>query len=227
MTQTRKRVRRGPGRPARSENRDTRGDILTAAAKLFAVTGFDATSLRQIAGEATVDLATVKYHFPKNAALYDAAYRLGHARFIDEFSPLMVAISDADSREGLNGALRQVARACADFVQTERNFVRLTLFRMLEGVNRADPSSTTLIQSDFIELLTSGVDRAVTEKLARRFDVSALLSFAVVGLPMWVVATEVQPHQVGIRNTEAPEWNERIEQFVGDLLTSMVLHRAS
>lgn len=229
MTQVRKRVRRGPGRPARSENRDTRGDILAAAEELFAVTGFEATSLRQIAGKAMVDLATVKYHFSEKSELYDQAYSLGHARFMERFAPLISAVADAEKREEIDEALRQIATACAHFIQSERSFVRLTLYRMLESDNGEQPTAS-LLQSSFLKQLTAGFDRAVASKLVRKFDASALLTFAVVGIPMWVVATEAPPQQAdvanGAANGAANAQSQRVERFVGDLLSSMVLHRA-
>lgn len=225
MTQARKPARRGPGRPAQSENRDTRGDILKAAEKLFAITGYEATSLRQIAGEASVDLATVKYHFPEKAALYDETYRLGHARFVERFSPLMVAIAAASTRDSLNEALRTIATSCAKFITEERSFVRLMLYRVLEGAH--DPLSVaTQLQTDLVELLSSGVDRAASLNLARRIDVPALVTFIVVGVPMWVISAEVRPQLLGIEDTSTPEWSARVEQFIGDMLTRTILAEA-
>ena len=51
---------------------DTKTRILDAAEKLFGQEGFDATSLREITGEADVNLAAVNYHFQSKDALIDA-----------------------------------------------------------------------------------------------------------------------------------------------------------
>src|ERR1700693_5176052 len=51
---------------------DTKTRILNAAEKLFGMSGFDATSLRDITAEAQVNLAAVNYHFQSKDSLIDA-----------------------------------------------------------------------------------------------------------------------------------------------------------
>src|ERR1700675_4146146 len=51
---------------------DTKTKILNAAEKLFALNGFDATSLRDITAQAQVNLAAVNYHFQSKDSLGDA-----------------------------------------------------------------------------------------------------------------------------------------------------------
>ncbi len=53
---------------------DTKDLILDAAEHLFAVHGFDRTSLRQITTEAKVNLAAVNYHFQSKEALLHAVF---------------------------------------------------------------------------------------------------------------------------------------------------------
>ncbi len=60
---------RGP----RPQGSDARGDILAAARRAFADTGYDAVSLRGIAREAGVDPALVHHYFEGKAALFFAA----------------------------------------------------------------------------------------------------------------------------------------------------------
>jgi AcrR family transcriptional regulator len=59
--------------------RETKERILDAAEKLFALYGYDATSLRTITREAGVNLAAVNYHFSSKEALLRALFarRLG------------------------------------------------------------------------------------------------------------------------------------------------------
>src|SRR5215475_7182897 len=52
----------------------TKDRILDAAEKLFAMNGFEATSLRQITAEAGVNLAAVNYHFQSKEALLGAVF---------------------------------------------------------------------------------------------------------------------------------------------------------
>src|SRR5258708_1763757 len=50
----------------------TKTRILDAAEKLFGMSGFEATSLRDITTEAQVNLAAVNYHFQSKESLIDA-----------------------------------------------------------------------------------------------------------------------------------------------------------
>ena len=58
-----------PGAAARSEG-DARGRLLAAGLRLFAERGFKATSVRELAREADVNVAAISYHFGDKAALY-------------------------------------------------------------------------------------------------------------------------------------------------------------
>jgi AcrR family transcriptional regulator len=67
-------VRRRPGR--RPGAADTRGEILTAARKIFAEKGFDKATIRGIAREAAVDPALVHHYFDSKDGVFVAAMRL-------------------------------------------------------------------------------------------------------------------------------------------------------
>jgi AcrR family transcriptional regulator len=60
----------------RPGNADTRGEIIEAAKRVFAVQGYDGTSLRAVAREAGVDPALVHHYFDGKASLFVAAMAL-------------------------------------------------------------------------------------------------------------------------------------------------------
>jgi len=60
---------------AEVRNTDTRERILDAAERLFMAYGYDGTSMRQITGEAAVNLAAVNYHFGSKEALIQEVFR--------------------------------------------------------------------------------------------------------------------------------------------------------
>ncbi len=60
---------------AEVRNADTRERILDAAERLFMAYGYDGTSMRQITGEAAVNLAAVNYHFGSKEALIREVFR--------------------------------------------------------------------------------------------------------------------------------------------------------
>lgn len=60
---------------AEIRNIDTRERILDAAERLFMAHGYDGTSMRQITGEAGVNLAAVNYHFGAKESLMQEVFR--------------------------------------------------------------------------------------------------------------------------------------------------------
>jgi len=60
---------------AEIRNIDTRERILDAAERLFMAYGYDGTSMRQITGEAGVNLAAVNYHFGAKETLMQEVFR--------------------------------------------------------------------------------------------------------------------------------------------------------
>jgi len=71
----------------------TRADLLAAARKVFALKGFDGTSIRTITREAGTNLGAVTYHFGSKRALYGAVLEAG-------LRPLAVRVSDAVTSSG-------------------------------------------------------------------------------------------------------------------------------
>ena len=61
--------RRGRGRPKNTDS-DTSAAISRAALQRFAAQGFEATSLREIAGDAAVDVALISYRFGGKQGLW-------------------------------------------------------------------------------------------------------------------------------------------------------------
>ncbi len=58
-----------------ARNNDTRERILDAAERLFMAHGYEGTSMRQITGEAGVNLAAVNYHFGSKETLIQEVFR--------------------------------------------------------------------------------------------------------------------------------------------------------
>ena len=74
-------------RPRKSEERDTRQDILNAALDLFAENGFFGTSMREIARRVGVRESALYHHFPSKEAILEAlaqAHGPGQARHLAE-----------------------------------------------------------------------------------------------------------------------------------------------
>ena len=87
-----------------NERLDTKAKILNAAEKLFAVKGFETTSLRDITAEAQVNLAAVNYHFQSKDALVDAVI----ARRVEPVNEKRLALLDA---AGANATVEEILTA--------------------------------------------------------------------------------------------------------------------
>ena len=88
---------RRPGRPPGAGN--SRDRVLAAARRVFTEKGYDAASLRQIAGDAGVDQGMVRHYFTDKAGLFRAAMQVP----IDPLAALPGLL--AGSRDGLGERL--------------------------------------------------------------------------------------------------------------------------
>ncbi|MGE0483140.1 MAG: TetR/AcrR family transcriptional regulator [Gammaproteobacteria bacterium] len=79
----------------------TRERILDAAERLFARSGYDGVSLRQITREAGVELALANYHFGPKAELYRAVVRRRSAELNAERMALLEALPGGAPIEAL------------------------------------------------------------------------------------------------------------------------------
>ncbi len=59
----------------KAQGEETRATLIAVGAKLFALHGFHGVSMRKLASESEVNLATVGYHFGGKAGLYEAILR--------------------------------------------------------------------------------------------------------------------------------------------------------
>ncbi len=132
--------RRRPGRPRRSESRDTREVVLTAATALFAARGFDAVGLRQVAAAAGVDVATVSHHTGTKAQLYDACFARVFVAERDALQAATRAAHDAldTGPAAARGALHDLVDVFVDFLQEHPQTTALWLRRWLEPHRHAD-----------------------------------------------------------------------------------------
>jgi AcrR family transcriptional regulator len=81
------------------QNMSTKNKILDAAEKLFAIQGFNGTSLREITSQAEVNLAAVNYHFGSKKELIKSVM----SRYMNELSPrLESALVEICEQDELN-----------------------------------------------------------------------------------------------------------------------------
>lgn len=142
----------GPGRP---KDLGKRAAILDAAKRLFTHTGFDGTSMDQIAAEAGVSKLTVYSHFGDKESLFSAAIRAK----CEEQMPSTLFLS------GLEGSLREqltaIARAFLSLITSEE---AIAMHRMMMAPGTGDSNVREL----FWQAGPQAVKDALTEFLRAR-----------------------------------------------------------
>ncbi len=163
---------RRPGAP------DTRAEILASARALFATRGFAGTTIRAVAGEASVDPALVHHYFGSKDDLFVAALEL----------PVDPRVALAPVLEGgAEGAGERLLRVFLSVWDDESS--RLPLLGLVRGV----------VDSEGRRLLRDGLLGVVLGPLAPRLGLDrpdervALVASQMIGLVMLRYVLEVEP----------------------------------
>jgi TetR/AcrR family transcriptional regulator len=106
MTQTMQPTQRGRGRPRKSED-PKQDEILRAARREFAQSGYEGTNLRRIAADAGVDVALIAHHFGSKLDLWKAVVDSLATRLLVETAETLAASNDADVAGRIRRALRR------------------------------------------------------------------------------------------------------------------------
>lgn len=140
---------------------DTRERILDAAERLFMEYGYEGTSMRQITGEATVNLAAVNYHFGSKESLMQEVFRrrldwlneerlrvldeleaeagdkpLKPSQIVDAFFGTLLRMGEDDRRGGMN-FLRLLGRTMTDPSEFIRAFMAHEYSEIMDRFKKA------------------------------------------------------------------------------------------
>ncbi len=196
----------------RANGQATQVRVIEAATNMFATSGYEATSLRQIAAAAAIDIATLKYHFADKQALFGEIYRIGHHEFLGVISPFLNELEAVQSREALSVLVDDFVVAMHDFIESSLPFVRMTLFRMLEGsedVIVLEEELQVLAISQIDSKFRSLIDRGLVED----FDTRAFVVFLVASFSTWHITGRVKPHWLEKPGLDTKSGRARSEAF--------------
>jgi len=157
-----------------SEKADTKSRIVDAAEKLFGMNGFEATSLRDITTEASVNLAAINYHFQSKDSLIDAIV----ARRVEPVNKRRMELLDA---AGPNPSLEEILVAfMAPVMQVKTDAMVPLMGRILSNpdlfVDRVFLKHLAPVSQRFSEALSKALpDLAPSEVLWRlHFSVAVM-----------------------------------------------------
>lgn len=123
--------KKAPGRP-RLNKEVAKGELLRSATKLFSTKGFEETSLREIASDADVNMALIKYHFGSKMDLWKAV--------ILKLSEEVLEFNDFDLEEVRNYSdMRQMLGELFDrMVDMTFEHPEFSLFVMNESIQKGE-----------------------------------------------------------------------------------------
>ena len=148
--------RRGRGRPSDTQT-DTSAAIAQAALHRFAARGFEATSLREIAGDAGVDVALISYRFGGKLGLWK---EIVSAAGVDLRAALEQALGDSDPGNARQ-QLDHSARAFLAYLLARPEIPRLLLRDITIDSDRSQWLLETLslpLHRHFIDLAQAAAD---------------------------------------------------------------------
>jgi AcrR family transcriptional regulator len=212
-------ARAAPARRARADGRETRARVLDAAAEVFARDGFEGASLRRIAETAGIDIATLKYHVRDKPALFAEVYRDGFEHFQQALGPLLMRLPLARDADELLLELRKLFERGYDYLEGNRRFVRLWLFRLLQGPREVLEAEET-IRVHVTSLIQAAVEVLRERGLVRELDVPVLALFMVTTFPTLALGAQARPGLLG--TSELPP-RERFIDFAVELVRNLVV----
>lgn len=212
------RARRVP-RKRRADGRETRARVLRAATEVFARDGFEGASLRRIAERAGIDIATLKYHVADKEALFSEVYEDGYQHFQQALGPLFIRVPLARNQTELVREVETLLSQGYDYLEANQAFIRLWLYRLLEGPKQVLDAEETL-RSNVIGLIEAALSVLRERGLVREVDVRMVVLLIVTALPTLALGARARPGWLGTSEL-APR--ERFIRFFSDLLQSHVL----
>lgn len=212
----------GRSRIPRADGRATRERILRAARELFSTAGYQASSLRQIAAAAGIDLATLKYHFGDKQALYAQVYEEGHGEFLAALGEPLMSLGQATTSATARDIIHGIGERSATFLESHLWFARMVSFRFLEPQGDRILVEDTL-QVGLFELVDRSFDSLRSRGLLRAVDTRAFFTMMISSFALWVVVAHSRPEWLGELGPNDAHWRKRVSAFVADTMERMLL----
>ena len=133
-------TRRRPGRPLGADGAGTRLKILHSARQVFATTGFERASLKQIAEDAGVTRNAIANYYASKIELYGAALASVHDVVVGRI------LDDAKNVTGsVHRRVMAVFESAVAFSQTDETFVRFFVISTADAITHPDLRERALL----------------------------------------------------------------------------------
>jgi AcrR family transcriptional regulator len=150
-------TRRRPGRPLGADGAETRLKILHSARQVFASTGYERASLKQIAEDAGITRNAIANYYASKIELYGAALASVQA---------VVAGQILDDAKNVTGSVHRrviaVFESAVTFSQTDETFVRFFVISTVDAITHPELREKALLPIDSVrEYVGNLLDTAV------------------------------------------------------------------
>jgi AcrR family transcriptional regulator len=102
---------------------DTKEQIISVAKRLFAERGFAGTTLRNVIGEADVNLAAVHYHFGSKEELFRAVVERFARPIVEQELALLKQLQAGGRVPTVEEILTAILKPCLEFVAQDKEFL--------------------------------------------------------------------------------------------------------
>ena len=184
---------------------DTARAVLEAARELFALHGYDGTSVRAITSKAGANLGAVTYHFGTKENLYLAV-------FVSSVRPLVESIAavraeDEDALDRIETALRGA------FAHLEKHREVGPLLMQKLSLNRPIPPALLVLIGGNIRTIAGIIEAGQREGCIIKGD-PILLALSVVAQPLYLALARQPLREALDFNRDDPETQARVVDHV-------------
>jgi AcrR family transcriptional regulator len=152
-------------------------------------------------------------------ALFAEVYQDGYQHFQQALGPLFIRVPLARSSDELVHEVEQLIERGYDYLEQNQDFIRLWLYRLLEGPREVLAAEETL-RLNVIGLIEAAVGVLRERGLVRDIDVRMVVLLIITALPTLALGAHTRPGWLG--ESDVPP-RARFVRFFSDLLRSHVL----
>jgi AcrR family transcriptional regulator len=198
---------------------DTKEQIISVAKRLFAERGFAGTTLRNVIGEADVNLAAVHYHFGSKEELFRAVVEQFARPIVEQELVMLKQLQAGGQVPTVEAVLTVLLKPCLEFVAQDKEF--LLVHTQFMGRCWAEPEPLkSIVEGEFAASMEAFLDvlqRVLPEQsrseIAWKFDL-------VIAALVRVQSEAGQPLAL-LQNTDPESVRVAIEQLVKFLSPGM------
>jgi AcrR family transcriptional regulator len=198
---------------------DTKEQIISVAERLFAERGFAGTTLRNVIGEADVNLAAVHYHFGSKEELFRAVVKRFARPIAEQELALLKQLQAGGRVPTVEAILTAALKPCLEFVAQDREF--LLVHTQFMGRCWAEPEPLkSIVEGEFAASMEAFLD-ALQRVLPEQSRSQLAWKFNLVIAALIRVQSEAGQPLALLQSTDPESVQVAIEQLVKFLSPGM------